>query len=493
MRHATMKSFVTPCVMSVVAVVVFLAVAAPVAGRQPARVIDSERLELTVGKSIVIQSPVAIARASLADPEIADAAVLSPRQIYLTGKTMGGTNLTLWGVNDEVHTVFDIRVQADLADLKEQLHKLFPEEEHLKVVAANDHIALSGAISSAVKLTRVVAVAEAYAPEKVVNLLRVGGVQQVMLEVRVAEMSRDLIRRLGVNLSYVGNNGSDFGLTTLNDLAGVVAPRDAVIMPNNFPTDLQETPFGIVPLSINTILRWQTGGADWTAFIDALKEHGLVKVLAEPTLVSLSGQEASFLAGGEFPFPIPQTFGTITIEFKKFGVGLTFTPTVLTDNLISIKVQPEVSDLDFTRAIVIQGFVIPALTTRRASTVVELADGQSFAIAGLIREDVREKVSKFPLLGDVPVLGSLFRSSEFQKNESELIIIVTPRLVKPIDPTKVRLPTDGVGEPDDLDFYLMGKIEVGENDSFQLPGWGSGAEPATIEETLDGEFGHVEP
>lgn len=437
-----------------------------------AHVVSSEKLDLVVGKSIVIESPVSIERASIANPETADALVLSPRQIYVSGKTIGSTNLTLWREGGGVFSVFDIRVAPDLTGLKEQLHKLFPEEEYLKVTSAHDHVALSGAISSPAKLGRALAVAEAFAPEKVINLLRVGGVQQVMLEVRIAEMNRDLLRRLGVNLSFSSKAGQDFGITTLNDLTTVVAPRDAVLFPGQAgqgklpgltnspdPSQVTSPQFGIVPLAVNSILRWRTGGHDWTAFVDALKDGGLVKVLAEPTLVALSGQEASFLAGGEFPYPIPQTFGTIIIEFKKFGVGLNFKPTVLADNLISVRVDPEVSELDFTNAIAIQGFIIPAITTRRVSTVVELRDGQSFAIAGLMRETVRERIKKFPVLGDVPVLGSLFRSSEFQKNESELIIIVTPRLVKPLDNANQVLPTDSLVEPNDLDFYLMGKLE----------------------------------
>lgn len=485
-------------VVATVEVALFVAVPLAAHAAERVRIVDAQQLDVMVGKSLVIESPVTIGRVSLADPEVADASVLSPRQLYVTGKTMGGTNLTIWGEGDEVHTVFDIRVTPDLADLKAQLHKLFPEEEFLQVTAANDHIALSGVVSSAVKLSRAVAFAEAYAPEKVVNLLRVGGVQQVMLEARVAEMSRDLVRRLGVNLAYSTNGGREFGVTTLNDLTATVAPRDAVFLPNDFLDDFALTPFGLVPLSVSSILRFQDGGMHWTAFIDALKENGLVKVLAEPNLVALSGQEASFLVGGEFPFPIPQTFGTITIEFKKFGVGLTFTPTVLADNLISIEVAPEVSDLDFGKAIVIQGFLIPSITTRRASTTVELRDGQSFAIAGLIREDLREKMSKFPLLGDVPILGTLFRSSDFQKNETELIIVITPRLVRPVDGDELPLPHDGFIEPNELDFYLMGALEGGPTTTGQLGLAGLGrvltgdSEAASTQE-LDGEFGHVAP
>ncbi len=210
--------------------------------------------------------------------------------------------------------------------------------------------------------------------------------------------------------------------------------------------------------AINALFRLQTGGVTLTSFIDALREDGLVKILAKPTLVTLSGQEASFLAGGEFPIPVPQREDTITIEFRTFGVGLSFTPTVLSDRQISLRVAPEVSELDFANAVSFSGFVVPALTTRRVSTVVELADGQSFAIAGLLDESVRESISRFPVLGDIPILGALFRSVSFQKSETELVIIVTPHLVKPVDVAQQPLPTDAFIEPNDVEFLLLGKL-----------------------------------
>jgi pilus assembly protein CpaC len=226
----------------------------------------------------------------------------------------------------------------------------------------------------------------------------------------------------------------------------------------------------------------QFSGATWTGFIDALKADGLVKVLAEPTLIALSGQTASFNAGGEFPVPVPQGLGTVAIEYKEFGVTLNFTPVVLSDNKINISVAPTVSEVDFSSAVAFGGFVVPGLTTRRANTVVELADGQSFAIAGLLRDTTRDAMSKYPLLGDIPILGALFRSREFQRNETELVIIATPRLVKPLDPTKQPLPTDFYFEPNDTEFYVLGLME-GQN----------GAREARIRGDLDGEFGHAMP
>ncbi|NIS71314.1 MAG: type II and III secretion system protein family protein [Proteobacteria bacterium] len=453
----------------------------------PAAVISQDqrpnKLSLLVGKSIIIRSTKPVKRVSLAAPEIADFVLLSPSQIYLTGKTPGITNLTLWE-NEKISAIYDLEVAPDVSRLKEKLHAILPGEEDLRVIATHDSITLAGTISSTANLSQALALAGAYIPNnKVINLVQVAGVHQVMLDVRVAEMSRSLMKRLGVNFNYLRKD--DFGISLLNNLTRLVDPDQA-----NLGTP--GAPFGIfVSPSVNALFRFTPGSATWTGFIDALKEDGLVKILAEPTLISLSGQTASFLAGGEFPIPIPQGLGTVAIEYKTFGVGLNFTPTVLSERQISIQVTPEVSELDFSTAALLEGFVVPGLTTRRASTVIELRDGQSFAIAGLLRENVREIISKFPLLGDIPILGALFRSSAFQKNETELIIIVTPHLVKPLDLTKQSLPTDGYIEPSDTEFFLLGILEGREKTK------SSGTNPSLthLDKTggLEGEFGHTIP
>jgi pilus assembly protein CpaC len=268
----------------------------------------------------------------------------------------------------------------------------------------------------------------------------------------------------------VSASGNNFGLSLLNNLTSLPGGGIPAAATN-------------VSDRINAILRFTPDDATWTFFIDALKEEGLLKVMAEPNLITLSGKTANFLAGGEFPVPVPQSGVaglTITVEYKPFGVGLSFTPTVLSNKKISMQVAPEVSELDFSNAITISGFVVPAVTTRRVSTVIELSDGQSFAIAGLLKDDIRQIVSKFPLLGDIPVLGALFRSSSFQKNETELIVIVTPHLVKPLDPTKQTLPTDAYIEPNDFEFYLLGNLE-GRKKSKPMKGG------------LEGDFGHILP
>jgi len=343
--------------------------------------------------------------------------------------------------------------------------------------------------------------ANSYAPKckddksggRVNNFLEVGGVHQVMLEVRVSEMSRSLIKKLGVNWNYLSEGGNTFGMSMLDNLTSTVSPSDANIQPmSHLSTSEGLTSVGtFVSGSVGLAFRFLGGGATWTVFIDALKDQGLLKVLAEPTLITLSGKTANFLAGGEFPIPVPQGEETITVEYKTFGVGLNFTPTVLSNNKISMQVAPEVSDLDYTNAISLEGFVIPSITTRRVATTVELADGQSFAIAGLLKDDVRQIVRKIPVLGELPVLGSLFRSSQFRKNETELVIIVTPRLVKPMDTAKQTLPTDQYIEPNDFEFYLMGSLEGHAKGNAAAPV--SSSLPADKTGGLEGDFGYIRP
>ncbi|MCX5916035.1 MAG: type II and III secretion system protein family protein [Deltaproteobacteria bacterium] len=453
-------------------------------GEGPSRIkletTSPQKLTLTVGQSLIIATPEPVKRVSLVSPEIADAMVITPRQVYLTGKAPGTTNLTLWESEDKVSAVVHLEVSPDISRFKEAMYKILPEEKDVQVTATHENITLSGNVSSTASLSKVLALAESYFPKKVVNLLQVSGVHQVMLEVRVSEMSRSLLKRLGVNFNYISNSGQNIGVSLLNNLTG-----------GGFPTTGSSYGVGVTD-RINGIFRFLGGGATWTVFIDALKEEGLLKILAEPTLITLSGKNANFLAGGEFPIPVPQPGAggsAITIEYKPYGVGLNFTPTVLSGNKINMQVAPEVSELDFSKAVTIAGFVVPALTTRRVATTIELGDGQSFAIAGLLKSDVREIVSKFPLLGDIPILGALFRSTSFQKNETELIIIVTPHLVKPMDLAKQTLPTDQYIEPDDFEFYLLGKLEGDEKKKSSKSGSPSAAVDKEMQ--LEGKFGHI--
>ena len=435
----------------------------------------AKKISLQVGKSVVLKSEEPVKRISIADPEVADFVLISPNEIYLTGKGAGVTNMTLWQGKGS-YRVFDLEVGFDVSRMKQRLEEILPEERDLRVTAMQDSITLSGRVSSTANLSQALALARSFAPEeKVHNIVEVRGVQQVMLEVRVAEMQRSIARRMGVNFNYLTESGN-FGISQLAGLTQLATGSDANIGGLAAPFATFVSP------SVSALFRFNAGGATWTGFIDALKTDGLVKVLAEPTLIALSGNEASFLAGGEFPVPVPQGLGTVAIEYKHFGVRLKFTPTVLADNKINIKVRPEVSELDFSTAVQFSGFVVPGLRIRSAETVVELADGQSFAIAGLLSDTARDTMDKFPLLGDIPVLGSLFRSRSFQKNETELIIIATPRLVKPLDTARQPLPTDFYQEPSELEFYAMGLME------------GRGGDASNgIRGDLDGEFGHAMP
>ena len=516
-----------------------------------------QKVSLTVGKSVNVRTSEPFKRVSLGTtegiPEIAVIVALPPHQIYLTGKNPGVTNLTIWGTDEKIAGVLDIEVSPDVSRLQEMLRKIVPEEKDIRVTATNDNITLSGklsdpsnldqvlaiaepyfakkvinllkveeppmtpelaraqqmflgvkesifkilpeekgvqiipaadsivlsgTVSSSSNLSQVIALAEAYYPKKVVNLLEVGGVHQVMLEVRVAEMTRTLLKRLGLNFTYRPNSGPGFGVSMINNLT--------TFDTTNFSTSFTN--------KIQGIIRFAGANAQWTFFIDALKDEGLLKVLAEPTLIALSGKSANFLAGGEFPIPVPQPSGLtniVTIQYKPFGVGLNFAPMVLSNKKISMRVEPEVSDLDFSNAIQISGFVVPAITTRRASTTVELADGQSFAIAGLLRDQIREDVAKFPILGEIPILGALFRSSSFQKSETELVIIVTAHLVKPLDMAKQTLPTDQYIEPDDFEFYLLGKLE-GQGKPGESRAISSPSDPKKGVR-MEGDFGHAIP
>ena len=436
---------------------------------------QAEQLKMVVGKSVIVKASVPINRVSVADPEVADYVMLSPRQVYLTGKAPGTTNLTLWN-NSHVMSIYDINVTIDVTSLKEEIHRIMPDEDQIRVSATRDAVTLSGTVNNSVNLSQILALAEYYAPDKVNNLMSVGGIQQVMLDVRVSEMTRTLAKNLGINTSQFSRDGANtsLGQTFIDDITA-----------NNEDGELYLTD------AANAYFSIMTGPWGFTTAIDALKQQGVIKVLAEPTLICISGQNAQFLVGGEFPVPIPQAFGTTAIEWKPYGVGLDFTPTVLNNEKISMVVNPTVSQLDTSNTVNIEGSDIPALSTRRVTTTVELGDGQAFAIAGLLNEEVRNEVHKYPALGEIPILGALFRSTAYQRDETELVIIVVPHLVKPLNTADQPLPTDHYADPDDFELYLLGMIESDEPPARQAGGIPS---PSLASKGgLEGEFGHTMP
>lgn len=435
------------------------AVMAPVSA---AHAQERREVNVAVGKSEVIELSAPYTEAMVADPEVADILPLSNRSVYVVGKRTGSTVLTIYGPGRRLGAVIDLTVSADMDGLKSRLNAIMPEERGIEVRAANDSLVLSGTVSDAVRLQQAVSLAETYAPGKVVNLLSVQQIQQVMLEVRFSEVTRSAARDIRANLFVNGTEGAA-------ETGDSVSPRVFDGQLNSFLLD----PKGNVvqgdlingALDRFGLISFLSG--DVELMLDALEQRGELTTLAEPTLIAMSGDTANFLAGGEFPIPVAQSGGgggsaganntqAITVEFKEFGVGLAFTPTVLQNGVINMIVAPEVSSLDPASSIVINGLRIPGLKTRRARTTVELRDGESFAIAGLIQSDYENTVRQLPLLGDVPILGALFRSPGFRRQETELVIIVTPRLVRPTQARNLVLPTDRYVPPSDFELFLLG-------------------------------------
>ena len=437
----------------------------------------SQEIEIAVGKSYVLPIPETVRdsdhiRIAIAAPDIADFLFIPKvnrksrvRDIYIKGKKAGTTNLSIWK-NGQIFRIYDIAVTFNISQLKQRIHEILPEEKEIRMFATKNSVTLAGKVSSTSNLNQVLVLAKAYAGENnIVNLLSVSGGQQVMLEVRVSEMDKRVSKRLGINFAVVNKTAGEFGVSLLGGLGGFLIDG-ATSAPSDSATGLLR-------------LVSPGGNVEYTGIIDFLKKNGLVKILAEPNLISLSGQTAHFLAGGEFPIPSLDQFGNVGVTFKPYGVELAFTPTVLSKDRISVMVEPVVTELDYNVSTTIGASTVPGLLARRASTMVEMADGQSFAIAGMLQETARENVDKYPVLGDIPILGALFSSKQWQKQETELVIIVTPHIVKPLNMADQTLPTDFYIEPDDAEFYLWGIF-------------GKSHETAGIGEAeLDGEFGHI--
>lgn len=401
------------------------------------------RLTVTINKSQTIRIEKPFAEALVGNSEIADVIPLTDRTLYVLGKKIGGTRISIVNAEKKLLGVMEIEVSYDAGAIHAQLRKSVPGAQ-INVTPVNGNILLTGYVPDAIALEKAVAIASQYAPESVTNSLSVAGSQQVLLEVRFIEASRNATRNLGVNWNAVNaNNAAKFALAT--NLPGAIGL-------GAFPATT--LPFG------SMVTRLLSHGVNADLIVQALEEKGLARRLAEPNLVALSGDTASFLAGGEFPFPIARQDDTITIEFKKFGVGLGFTPTVLGNGLINLKIEPEVSEIDPNNTLVVNDTTIPGLVTRRAKTTVELRDGQSFAIAGLLQANHSKASRQLPWIGSVPVLGALFRSASYEKNETDLVIIVTPRLVKPAAPgQQLATPFDQHVPSNDVEFFLNGKTE----------------------------------
>jgi pilus assembly protein CpaC len=437
--------------------------------------IRAGELAVPLNKSQVLRVDRPFAKALLGNPDIADILPLSDRSLYVLGKKMGTTSLTLYDRRNNLIAVVDVAVGPDVTSLRRQLSELMPNDQ-VGARMSNESIILEGTVSSGPAADRAVQVAETYAPGKIINLLSIGSAQQVMLEVRFSEVKRGALKDLGFSAFVEGSgshgfNGAFGGGATFSSSTGSTTTTFTDPITNVTTTSTTPNPptlsLGAIVDSFGILTRmFRFGGLNIDATLNALERKGVVTTLAEPTLVALSGETASFLAGGEFPIPVAQNVGgdgnsAISVEFKQFGVSLAFTPTVLADGVINMEVAPEVSSIDPSASVVINNLRVPGLQTRRAKTTVELRDGESFALAGLIRRDFQDTVRQFPILGSIPIIGALFRSTNFQKEETELVIIVTPRLVKPVRAAAMKSVTDRVTAPDEADLFLLGRTDSG--------------------------------
>ena len=455
--------------------------------------------ELSLYKSGVIEVDVPIRRISIANPGIVDLLILKNNQLYAVGKALGSTNVVLWAGNEQIYKSFDIEVTHDLSTLKNKLHELLPEEG-IRVHSAQERIILSGNVKNLSSVDAAMKVAAGFLPDciapvsnvvdstpdtqgtisrvnvagnnkekckqgTVVNLMSVSGSQQVMLEVKVAEIARTLLRSLD----------TDFNIINAGDGTSAGAVSGGAILPNIGDNVLDGSISGpgqpqLIPLlpgisDTGVFLSHLGGDTFFEAVLDASRQNGLAKVLAEPTVTTLTGQQATFISGGEFPVPVPGGDNDVTVEFKEFGVGVKFLPTVLNSEHINLKMNIEVSELSNNNIFVLgvenseSAFFIPSLTKRGASSTVELRNGQTIGIAGLISDNLRESIDKMPGLGDVPILGNLFRSQQFISGQTELVIFVTPHLAKPINRNDIRLPTDKFVPPSDYEFYILGRLD----------------------------------
>jgi len=420
-------------------------------------------------KSSIVELDRKASRISVGSPDIADILILRSTQLYVLGKDIGTTNVLLWDKQDVLIGTLNVEVTHDLESLKGKLHDILPDEL-VSVYSSQRNIVLTGTVSSVTAMNAAIQVADGYLQQmstavdsqefdaddsrssredkavgEIVNLLKVGGGQTVMLEVKIAEVSRDEFRGWDTAFAAAWTGSSRF-----NPLG---AAKDFVPGILGGPMNSDTTLLGT----------FTSSSFKFDLALSAAKEKGLARVLAEPTLTTLTGSEANFLSGGSFPVPVPQGLQTVTIEYKSFGIQLTFLPIVLGSGHINLKLDVDVSEITG------ESQFGPTLSNRTASSTVELKDGQTMGIAGLISENMRESIRKFPGLGDIPVLGQLFTSQQFQKGESELVIIVTPRLAKPIAPKDIRLPTDSYIEANDWEFYLLGRMEGGGSKASQAP------------------------
>jgi pilus assembly protein CpaC len=440
----------------------------PSAGAQPRVVQQAEvtsAMPLQVGETRLLQLSEKVIRIAVADPTVADVQAVTEDQVLITAKSVGNTNLTMWNTSNKP-LVISVICTRNLDQLRGQLQRLFPGEP-IVVGSAGELVILSGTVSDLRVPARAAELASLYS-DKLANQIEVSGDQQVELEVRFAEVSRSGLRKLGLNYLWQdGARGYVGGVATPSTQAGqYLGGANNLLVPGTGGSGPPLVPAPSANQAFNLFFSTGLSKFPFSTVLSILSQEGLAKTLAEPTLVALSGQEASFHAGGEVPILIARQLGEVSVEYKKFGVRLQFTPTVLGKRMISAKIAVEVSEPDPTAGATLGGFNIPGFRTRSSETTVRIADGQSFAIGGLLSDNIRSTVHKIPVLGDVPILGMLFRSTAFQREETELMVVVRARLVRPLDGDQVSpLPgEDELTDPTDFELFMLGQIEPRKQD-----------------------------
>lgn len=491
-----------------------------------AAAVDKRTLELKLGGSDLIKTTAPFTRVAVANPDIADVVVLSTSEIYVFGKKLGYTSMVLWE-EDKDKTVLDVVVSLDITSLKKQLYEKFPGEK-IDVQASETGVVLSGTVSGPEVVEQVIRLTQTYLPKNaegkeqgsttdkgvsglsgagITNLLKVGGLQQVMLEVTFAEVNKDSGRDLQVGIGS-DNVGHDFTGALGTGPVGVTGTGKTMTDPVTMKTVI-DIPAGsggnlfagslLMNFAGNTVNGLGDNAANmfvkiehFTAALQFLESEGLARTLAEPRLVTQTGREASFLAGGEFPIPVAQQNGTIEIQYKPFGVALSFTPVVMSDGKISLHVVPSVSSI--TSYAQTAAGPMPMLNTRNLETTVQLYDGQTLALAGLLQDNTRENVRKIPFLGDIPILGTLFRSTGYTQGKTDLMIAVTPHLIKPVPEGSIKFPGADMQIPDRYEFYLEGKLEGARTDkdepATKLHEFAPSSQATSQAGGLEGNFGY---
>ena len=515
-KGKTMTSRLFKTVMSAAVALAPLA-AMPAAPAQAQSIAPAQDLVISIGRGELVSVPGNMADIFVADNSIADVQVRSQRQLYVFGLSGGETTIYASNANGDIIWSANVRVGSNLDSIDQMLGLAMPEANIRVSTMGSNTVLLTGTVAAPEDASEAERLVQAFVggDANVISRLRMATPLQVMLRVRFAEVSRSLVRNIGSNLATIDStDGFQFGVTQ-GRVPNTFSPGRALgVGPDQLGTTIPNPNYNpAFPLSDENPLRIPADGSaitgispgttlgafgsflglDVAAALDLGERRGLVTTLSEPTLVALSGETAEFLAGGEFPIPLSQGLGTTTVDYKNYGVSLSYTPIVLANGRISLRVRPEVSELSTQGSVVLNGFQIPALTIRRAETSIELGSGQSFMIAGLLQNNSQNVVDQLPGVGDMPIIGTLFRSTEFRRGETELVIVVTPFLVQPVNDRDIMLPTDGYGVPGSAGQYLLGRETQGQTGGRRPMPRAADAAPAYPEVSANDQNGTPSP